>query len=311
MATATERPHLRELRLEQGWTQQDVADRMARLVWSRRDKPVGVTADMVAKWERGAKGVSPRYRALLAGVFKVTVDQLGLPGAARGQSARRDDQSLVAVVDQAADLLQQLDDAGRGVRPQVLAALTDDVLSRRSMLHVLDGSRPPAGPPDPAELDALTDRYHAAHGTTAPAVLMTALTAHLRMGADALVADLSTGTRQRLLRNRARTAILAGQLAAEDLDQPMAARGYLAQALDDAHELDDHSIAALAHGHAARVALADGQPAAALHHIHTAAQLKVTDPARAAWLAGIETDAHAAQHRPCTVEPTRAAASAR
>lgn len=274
--TTAERPRLRELRLEQGWTQQEVADRMARLAWSRsgQEQPIGVTADMVAKWERGAKGISPRYRALLAGVYKVTVDQLGLPGLARGQADRRDDRSLVAIVDQAAELLSQLGDAGRAIRPQILAALTDDVLSRRTTLSILDAPAPVHSSPTLAELDALADQYEAAFGTAAPTALMTALTAHLRMLGEALTHGPSEGTRQRLLRNRARVAILAGRLAADRLANPMVARAHYSLAVDDAYELADRALEAVAHNHAARVALAEGQPAAGRRHLENAARVE-------------------------------------
>lgn len=264
MSTPTaERPRLRELRLEQGWTQQDVADRMARLAWSRQEKPIGVTADMVAKWERGAKGVSPRYRALLASVFKVTIDQLGLPGHARGStSGRRDENSLVALVDQTADLLQQLGDAGRAVRPQVLAALTDDVLSRRTVIDMLDEPASAAIPPSPEELDTLADQYESIHDTAAPAALMTAVTAHVRIVSDALNCQPSAGARQRLLHNRSRVAVLAGRLALKS-GSSMVARAYLSMALDDASEMDDRRALVVAVDFIAQVAQLSGQPRAA------------------------------------------------
>ena len=59
------RPRLRALREERSWTQQDVADQVSRLAWLRSRERVGINADMVAKWERGDKRPSPRYRALL------------------------------------------------------------------------------------------------------------------------------------------------------------------------------------------------------------------------------------------------------
>ena len=58
MTTDAERPRLRELRTDLGWTQQQLADRIAHLAWMERRERVGINADMVAKWERGAKGVS-------------------------------------------------------------------------------------------------------------------------------------------------------------------------------------------------------------------------------------------------------------
>jgi transcriptional regulator with XRE-family HTH domain len=170
---------LRELRIERGWTQQDVTERLVQLAWTRLREPAAVNADMVAKWERGVKGVSPRYRRLLAALFGVTADQLGLPGATSGRnSSLPDDQSLVAMVDNAAELLNELGGAGRVVRTQVLAALTDEVLTRRSVFAMLDATAPVAAAPPSdatlADLEALAERYETAHATVTPAALMTA-----------------------------------------------------------------------------------------------------------------------------------------
>jgi transcriptional regulator with XRE-family HTH domain len=77
VAADAERPQLREYRLRLGWTQQEMADRIAHLAWMERRERVGVNPDMVAKWERGVKGISPRYRDLLCRLFGVTPDQLG------------------------------------------------------------------------------------------------------------------------------------------------------------------------------------------------------------------------------------------
>jgi len=274
---------LRELRIERGWTQQDVAERLIQLAWTRLREHAAVNADMVAKWERGAKGVSPRYRKLLAALFGVIADQLGLPGATSGHSSSLpDDQSFVAMVDNAAELLNELGGAGRVVRTQVLAALTDEVLTRRSMFAMLDATAPiAAAPPSEAtlaDLESLAERYETAHATATPAALMTAVSAHLRILTDALRGTRPPGMRQRMLRNRARVAVLAGRLAAEDLGNIMAARAYYAQAADDAHEINEHPVAAIATGYAAKLAIQDGQPAAALQRLRTAAGLAVTDP---------------------------------
>jgi transcriptional regulator with XRE-family HTH domain len=292
----TERPNrLRELRLEHGWTQQDVAERLVRLAWSRdRKSRTAANADMVAKWERGAKGVSPRYRRLLAALFRVTVDQLGLPGTNRASSPA--DQSLVAMLDSAAELLNDLGGAGRAVRPHVLAALTDEVLTRRSALAMLDATTTAAATP-PSEttltdLEALAGRYETAHATATPAALLTAVTGHLRTLTAALPATQSPGLRQRILRNRARVAVLAGRLAAEDVGNAMAARAYYAQATDDAHETNEPAVAAIAAGHGAKLAIQQAQPTAALAHARAAAD-PVTDPAIRSWLASIEATAHA------------------
>jgi transcriptional regulator with XRE-family HTH domain len=97
---------LRELRLGRGWTQQEVADRILQLAWDRKDRQVGVTADAIAKWERGAKGVSARYRELLASVFGVPVEELGLPGLARARVVLRSESlEIVEQVRVTTDLL--------------------------------------------------------------------------------------------------------------------------------------------------------------------------------------------------------------
>ena len=77
------RPRLRALREERGWTQQEVAEQIGRLAWLRRRERVGVNADMVAKWERGEKRPSPRYRELLCLLFGADAPTLGIGGAAQ------------------------------------------------------------------------------------------------------------------------------------------------------------------------------------------------------------------------------------
>ena len=83
------RPRLKALREERGWTQQDVAEQISRLAWLREHEHVGVNADMVAKWERGDKQPSSRYRELLCLVFETDAHGLGLGGPAPACRARR------------------------------------------------------------------------------------------------------------------------------------------------------------------------------------------------------------------------------
>jgi transcriptional regulator with XRE-family HTH domain len=293
VSTTGLRPHLRALREARGWTQADVAERLIQLAWSRYREQIGVNANMVAKWERGAKGISARYRRLLAELFRVTVDQLGL-GDIESASAPAAPDTLAAVADAAAELLNQLGTPDRRIRPQLLAALTDDALSRRCMLALLDpGTRtePPTSEASVAELDSLADGYEAAFPTVDPATLLTATAAHVQMVTDALATDLPPARRQQLLRNRARVAIVTGRLA-EDTDNVMVARAYYAQATDDASELADRNLIALVVGNAAQLAIKNGQPAAALAHLATAAP--AADPSVRSWLAALEATARAA-----------------
>src|SRR5690349_9676383 len=73
-----ERPRLKDLREQRGWTQQEAADQVQRLAWLRRGERVGVNADMVAKWERGEKRPSPRYRDLLSLLFETDARTMGI-----------------------------------------------------------------------------------------------------------------------------------------------------------------------------------------------------------------------------------------
>ncbi|MGH2456887.1 MAG: helix-turn-helix transcriptional regulator [Pseudonocardiaceae bacterium] len=232
MSADAERPRVREYRVQLGWTQQELADRLAHLAWMEYREHVAVNADMAAKWERGVKGVSPRYRERLCRLFGVTADQLGLKNtpslvAAREVSPGRDE-SLVGLVDQAAQLLDQLGAAGSVLAPHMLQAWKDGASARRTMLGLLDPAatdpvgRARAVTATVADLEQLAERYQTLHETADPAVLMTSVAAHLRMTGDALRHEPEPGERRRLLRNQAQvwppmiwaTRCLAGRTSA-------------------------------------------------------------------------------------------------
>jgi len=299
-----ERPRLRELRTELGWTQQKMAERLAHLAWMQRRERVGVNADMVAKWERGAKGISPRYRELLCHLFGVTPDQLGLKNTPATTAATRslaDDQSLVTMLDNAAGLLDQLGAAGTALAPHILHGWKDAVTTRRTMLGLLDPSATdPAGharaaTTTVAELEQLAERYHALYESADPAALLTSVAAHVGLAQDALRRGPGAEERRRLLRNLADVAILAGRLAAEDLGNAMSGRAYYSLALDIAREAADDQLIAITHGHAAQLAADEGLNRAALDHLATARDRARSTPAIASWLATIEATIRADQ----------------
>jgi len=286
---------LRELRLERGWTQQEVAERLARLAWLHHRQHVGVNTDMVSKWERGAKGISARYRELLCVLFGVTAEQLGLAPAAPGRQSSAQDGTLLSVLDGALSLLDQLGRAGAVLEPQMFAVWKEQVAGRRTVLAMLDpgagGSQPArqtrSTPATADELDELADRYRALYDTVAPAALLTSVVAHVRMTDEALHESPSPAERRRLLANRARVAILAGRLAFDDLGNAMAARAHYSLALDAAHEAGDDNLTAAAHGYAAQLAAPEHQPAAALNHLAAARRGRI-HPLLASWLTTIE-----------------------
>jgi transcriptional regulator with XRE-family HTH domain len=295
----TGRPRLRALRTERGWTQQDVADRLIRLAWMRKPrKNVGCTADMVAKWEAGRKGISPLYRELLAKLYGVTIAQLGIDSDIHwGVEASASDRSLLSFLDTAAGLLDQLGTAGAILQPQLFALWKDEIANRRAMFALLDPLTD--APPSPAtasvDLDAvdqLADTYERLYATADPAALLTPVAAHVRTLGDALLSrQLSTGDRQRLLRNRTCVAILAGRLAFERLRNPMSARAFYSVANDDARELGDNALRATVLGHTAQLAAAEGRQIAALGDLATARGLVLGNSPAGRWLAGIAISA--------------------
>src|SRR5579864_9284492 len=71
-------PHLKAQRARLGLTQQEVAEALAALAWEHDHEQLGVDADMVSKWERGAKRPRRLYRRLLCMLYKSTEEDLGL-----------------------------------------------------------------------------------------------------------------------------------------------------------------------------------------------------------------------------------------
>jgi transcriptional regulator with XRE-family HTH domain len=319
MPVKTGRPRLSELRTESGWTQQQLADKLNYFAWTHGQGRAAINADMVAKWERGAKGISPRYRALLCQLFGVTAEQLGLASAVRSAPSRpvRDGESLVSMLDDAASLLDQLGAAGTALAPQMLSAWKDTATTRRTMLGLLDpAATDPAGHARAAtatvtDFEQLAQRYRALHATADPTALLTPVAAHVRMVTAALGREDTAAQRRRLLRNLATVATLAGRLAYDDLGDALSGRAYYSLAAESAREADDDQAAATVLGYAAQLAHAEGMTSAAREHLGAALAHAEHAPALAPWLASIQatiwadtgdrTSAEDALHR---AEPT-------
>src|ERR1700728_2122944 len=212
------RPRLRTLREERGWTQQEVADQVARLAWLRHRERVAVNADMVAKWERGEKRPSPRYRDLLCLLYGADAQTLGIGGPGQpaiGARAEADDGSLIAALGGAASLLDQMGAAGAILQPRMFDVWKEELMQRRAMLKLIgaagtagfasvtsaDASRSGRPTPETAQdLDQLADRYQVLYHSTAP--LMTPVVAHLETVRDLLRQGGTAAIRRRLLTNR-------------------------------------------------------------------------------------------------------------
>ncbi|MGH3901702.1 MAG: helix-turn-helix domain-containing protein [Pseudonocardiaceae bacterium] len=316
MPAGTGRPRLWELRDELGWTQQQLADKLNYFAWTHGQGRAAVSADMVAKWERGVKGVSPRYKTLLCQLFGVTADQLGftpVPSVAPDRTVR-DAESLVSMLDDAASLLDQLGAAGTALAPQMLSAWKDTVTTRRTMLGLLDpAASDPAGHARAAtatvtDLEQLTERYRALHATAAPAALLTPVAVHVRMATAALGRKHTDAERRQRLRNLATVATLAGRLAYDDLGDAASGRAYYSMAVDSAWEADDHQAAATALGYTAQLAHAESMTAAAVGHLAAALAHAERAPAVVSWLASIQATIHAdSGHHTAAVDALRRA----
>jgi transcriptional regulator with XRE-family HTH domain len=294
-------PRLRELRSEAGWTQQQLAEKLAYFAWTRHHQRVAVNADMVAKWERGAKGISPRYRTLLCQLFGVTAEQLGIAPAVSAAPGRpvRDPESLVTMLDDAASLLDQLGAAGTALAPQMLSAWKDTLTSRRTMLGLLDpAATDPAGHARAAtatitDSEQLAQRYETLYPTADPAALLTPVAAHIRMATAALGRDNTASDRCRLLRNLTVVATLAGRLAYEDLGDAVSGRAHYSVALDSAREGHDDQAAATVLGYTAQLTHTEGTTTAAIDHLDAARAHAERAPTVAPWLASIRATIHA------------------
>jgi transcriptional regulator with XRE-family HTH domain len=304
---------LRQLREERGFTQQETAEQLANLAWLRNRERVGVNADMVAKWERGAKQPSRPYRELLCLLFGVSADYLGLgpadPKKPAGNSSAVStvDSSLVDALGGAAAVLDQLGPAGGILQSRMFDTWKDDVMQRRALLKLLGLSpviaafppsadrQPSSGKPTPEnvrDLEDLAGRYQALYHSTPPAALMTPVVAHMTTLGDLLRQGPERAERLRLLRNRARVATLAGRLAFFDLRDTMAARAYYNVALEAAREAGDHLQAAAALGHVAFIPAAEDSFSTALDYLQGAARHVEKQPhfGVASWLHAIESE---------------------
>lgn len=143
-------------------------------------------------------------------------------------------------------------------------------------------------------LHELADRYQVLYHSTAPAVLMTPVVAHLEIVQEVLRENVAPTMRRKLMVNRARVAMLAGRLAFFDLNDPMGARGYYNLALEAAREAGDHLQAAAALGHTAFIPAAEHGYSAALDYLRCAASHVTKQPHGpvASWLAAIESEMH-------------------
>src|SRR4051794_29198179 len=74
---------IRNRRVECGFTQEALAEELRRIAWLNKAIRVGVTSNMISKWERGEKSLCRLYRELLCLVLDLEPADLRLPASLR------------------------------------------------------------------------------------------------------------------------------------------------------------------------------------------------------------------------------------
>ena len=277
-------------------TQQQVADQLALLAWVRNEQRVGVNADMVSKWERGAKAVSSMYQELYRALFDVDPEALGFRRAWTPVSQPRAEGAGVPAV------LAQLGPAAGQLGPAVLDVWKEEAMKRRTVLKLLSATPaalPAAGRARTSDsgltlagLDDLADRYQALYHSAVPLDLMAPVVTHLRTIDRLMRQRASAAARRQLLMNRSRVGTLAGRIAFFDLGDSMSARGYFTTAAEAAGEAAEPLLAAAALGHMAFIPAAEHSYSAARDYLHGAARQVTRSPHAGieAWLAAVESE---------------------
>jgi transcriptional regulator with XRE-family HTH domain len=214
---------LRYQRRLRGWTLDDVAERMHRMVATAGDVELGVDAHMVGRWERGVRHPAPRYVALLCRLFQLPADELDLiPGEAPPE---REEHEL-----QRRQFLQYLGLAGG------LTMLDWDRLSA-----LVQGRADAADEPLLDDLEALTRSYARQAESMAPMSLLPALRSHLGVLTRSLQAAPPHHVRRRLLSLTGETTVLSGVLSYL-VENRGDARSSWASGLELAREADDDTL---------------------------------------------------------------------
>lgn len=217
---------LRYHRRSKGWTLEDVAEGLHRMVEGSGSVELGVDAHMVGRWERGVRRPAARYVALLCELFEMPADELGLVDGVDAAQTKENDVR----------------------RRQFLEYLA--VVSGATMLDwdrvgtLLNGATGAADAPLLDDLSALTRSYMRQAETLAPRSLLPALRSHLTMLTGALQASQPPDARRRLLTMAAETAAMAGRLS-HLLENRGDANAWCSYARELAQEAGDESVVAL------------------------------------------------------------------
>lgn len=226
--TTTALGSIRARREGKGWTQQELADGIARAAWDQHRRQVGVNADMVSKWERAAKTPSPFYRRLLSAV-------LGTVAVSPAHSTHTFEPANDNGFDSPAEVAERM------------AWLASSPTSAEQ-LNALEGF-----------IDVIVDDYE----TAGPSKLIGASTRRRRQIEHQLRTPQPPGRQQRLFRVAGRLSGLLGYMSV-NLGRFKLADAYCAEAFALAGYADDLELQAWSRGTASLSAYYAGDYRAAL-----------------------------------------------
>lgn len=227
--TTTAHASIRVSRESKGWTQQELADAIARTAWDRHRRQVGVNADMVSKWERAAKAPSPFYRRLLNAVLGAVDVGRALPSTEPFRPPGD------AAYDSPAEVAERM---------AWLACSPTSV----EQLNALEGF-----------VDAVVDEYE----TSGPSQLVGGITQRRRQIEQQLRSPSPPGRQQRLFRVAGQLSGLLGYMSV-NLGRFKLADAYCAEAFALAGYADDLELQAWSRGTASLSAYYAGDYRAAL-----------------------------------------------
>src|SRR2546421_865427 len=273
MVVANER--LRTRRLARGWSQEDVVRGLVRVGIEVGERQLGVTRNLVSRWER--EGTTPRapYPKLLCLLFRASAEELGLVAPYPSATA-----SITIQGD-------TFEDGG------------DDV-ERRDFLRVVGmaavgaflpwKSWPlPDGSLDLDDLVSITGRYCRLAPTVPSSTVLEAMLAHLRILTGLAGSARSEATRARVATAVNEAAAFAGRLAF-DLGDYAAFHRYYRLAVSYARRAGDDTLAAYTLGSMSYWCVMGGDGEQALTAMEQAKSLlpKQVPPVVESWFAVFE-----------------------
>ncbi|MDQ6949214.1 MAG: hypothetical protein M3256_23890 [Actinomycetota bacterium] len=270
-----------------------------------------MNADMVAKWERGTKTPSRRYRELLGWLYGMDqpLPAAGADASLPGRTAASYEQrALVETFEGILLVVDQLGAAALVLQPRIMTVWRDEIIRRRLFMKLaalgptiaLDASLTDRSAEKPsreavARLDELAGRYHGLYHSISPSILIAPVVTHLETLKDLLSQNMPAVMRRQLLSNKAEVATLAGRISFFDLSDTTAGRGYFHLALECALGANDHCQAAAALGHMAFLPASERNQAAALDYLARAGEHLREWPngPMSSWLAAVESEVQA------------------